>query len=105
MDFKINEYIEPIIMWISWSLTYIFNKLRKWENMTLSQRFYHLFISWFIWLLSYEIIVYFWINWWLVWFIIWIVSYSSIAIIDSYDKRQKVIVDNLFNKIENKIWK
>lgn len=102
---EFKDLISPIVMWLSWSLTYVFNKTRKGEKMTLSQHLLHIFISGFIGSLSYLWCDYFWITGSLVWIITWISAYSWVTIIDSFDKAKDWMADSLISKVKNRIWK
>ncbi len=102
---EIENLISPILMWFSWSLTYIFNKLRKGEQMTRQQHLFHVFISGFIGSLIYLWCDYSWITWSLVWILTWIWAYSGVTIIDSFDKAKDKLADNLISKVVKKIWK
>lgn len=106
MEFKdIKEAVSPVIMWLSWSLTYVFNKARKGEKMTSSQHIFHIFISWFIGSLAYLGCDYFSITGSLVWIITWVSAYSWVTIIDSFDKIKEKVADDLISKVKNKLWK
>jgi hypothetical protein len=101
-----KETIWLIVTWFAWSVTHIFNKVRKGEQLTFRQHIAHIFISWFVWYMTYLILEYMGINWPMQWMIIWIASYSWIQIIDALDMIKANTIYNFFiDFIKYKIWK
>ena len=98
---SLKDTLWLVIMWFAWSITHILNKVRKGETMTFKQHFSHLVISWFVGFISYEVCLYFWIDWAMQSIIIWMSSYSGIKIIDTFEL---VTPQDLYNLISNKTW-
>ena len=101
-----KETIWLILTWTAWSITHIFVKISKWENMTFWQHFLHIFISWFAGLLCNFICWYFWIIWDLKYFIIWMSWYLGIQIIEAVGLIKATDIYEIILLLKNKvIWK
>ena len=101
-----KDSIWLILTWFAGSITHIFNKIRKWENLTFLQHMCHLIVSWFVGCMAWFICTYFSINLLATHIIIWMSTYLSIQIIDALDMiKARFIYDLFMDFLKFRIWK
>lgn len=101
-----KESIGLIISWLWWAVTHILNRVRKWEKVSVTQSFAHIFSSWFMGLMVYFICKEVWIEWGYMGFMVWMSGYAWAKILDIIDSiSPKAVADILLDFIRYKIWK
>jgi len=101
-----KDAIVAIITWLWWSIAHVIHRWLNGEKMSFKQHLSHLFLSWFVWYISYLWCNYMDIIWPLQGIIIWMASYSGIKIIEAFNMFQaKTIYNLILEFIKFKVWK